>query len=282
MSLKKLSVDLPILKSQPQSLGKIRRQPGPKSKQKDLASKEVLDLGALANVSMSVVKETVSQFAAAQAEQQAAAQRQFAGKNKPKNVPSATITSANQVDPPKQTKRKLESATEGPAPKKTSQYLFEVSDDEDDTLDTGSEAPSSLISDQTGDQSEKSKASKVENKRLWGRITRLTKSLNDAEKLVTLSQEHTKVLEHTVSDLQGRLAKKDQECEELKAESKEVKAKLSSATELQRAAQRELDSYKGRIEQLRMTLAEKDRALTLQGSLISGAEEPRAELLRSS
>ena len=184
---------------------------------------EVLDLGALANVSMSVVKETVSQFAAAQAERQAAAQRQFDGKNKPKHVPSATVTSASQVDPPKQIKRKLESATEGPAPKKTSQ-LFEVSDDEDDNLDTASEAPSSHISDLAGDQSDKTKASKVENKRLWSKITRLTKSLNDAEKLATLATEHTKVLEHTMSDLESRLAKKDQECEGLKVR----KSKLNS------------------------------------------------------
>ena len=74
---------------------------------------EVLDLGALANVSMSVVKESVSQFAAAQAERQAAAQKQFAGKNKPKHVPSATITSASQAEPSKQTKRKLDSNYSG-------------------------------------------------------------------------------------------------------------------------------------------------------------------------
>ena len=80
LALKKLQVKLTKLKSQPQSLGKIKKQPVPKSKQKDLASQkqEVLDLGALANVSMSVVKETVAKFAVDQAERQAAVQKQFA------------------------------------------------------------------------------------------------------------------------------------------------------------------------------------------------------------
>ena len=146
---------------------------------------------------MSVIKETVTQFAAAQAEREAAASQRFAGKNKPKHVPTATITSASQVEPSKQTKRKLESATEGPAPKRSGQ-LFKVSDDEDDNLDTVSEAPSSLISgDLEGDQSEKLKVLKAEVKRLWGKNTRLTKSLTDTQALYTLQVEHAKVLDHT-------------------------------------------------------------------------------------
>ena len=58
LSMRELRVKLPKLPtvtSEVKSLGKIRRRPGPKSKQKDLEP-EVLDLGALANVSMSMLK----------------------------------------------------------------------------------------------------------------------------------------------------------------------------------------------------------------------------------
>ena len=82
-----------------------------------------------------------------------------------------------------------------------------------------------------------------------------------------------------MAELEKRLAKAEQECQEIQIDRNQIKLKLDSAAEVQQAVQKQLDSSEGRITQLRMQLAEKDRVLSMQGNLSTGTEEPRAELL---
>ena len=146
-----------------------------------------------------------------------------------------------------------------------------------------SEAPSSLVIGDLTEETLKEKLEKLkaEQNRLWGKNKRLTKELQDAEALVSLHEDQTKSLKHTVAELEKRLAKAEQECEEIKIDRNQIKLKLDSSAEVQQAVQQKLDTSEGRITQLRMQLAEKDRILAMQGNLSSGTEEARAELLRS-
>ena len=73
----------------------------------------------------------------------------------------------------------------------------------------------------------------------------------------------------------------EEQCDQLTVEKNQLQLMLDSADEVQRAIKEDLDKTEGRIEQLRMQLAERDRALAAQGSLSTVTEEPRAVLHRS-
>ena len=82
---------------------------------------------------------------------------------------------------------------------------------------------------------------------ITGKNKRLTKELADAQALNVLQEGQANILKHTVAELEKRLAKAEQECEEYKTERNQIQQKLSSAAEVQQAVQRELDSCQGRI-----------------------------------